>query len=83
MAQNLTKQIEEQYEQSLAAQKAQLKAAYERNTSAYQKKLNEAAVQYGQLKNEAYVNNALAERARKENIANMGLSGAGGTSQTL
>jgi len=83
VAQNLTKQIEEQYEQSLAAQKAQLKTAYERNTSAYQKKLNEAAVQYGQLKNEAYVNNALAERARKENIANMGLSGAGGTSQTL
>jgi hypothetical protein len=83
VAQNWTKQIEEQYEQSLAAQKAQLKAAFDRNTSAYQKKLSEAAAQYGQLKNEAYVNNALAERTRKENIANMGLSGAGGTSQTL
>jgi len=83
VAQNWTKQIEEQYEQSLTAQKAQLKAAFERNTSAYQKKLTEAAAQYGQLKNDAYVNNALAERARKENIANMGLSGTGGTSQTL
>jgi len=83
VGQNWTKQIEEQYEQSLAAQKAQIKAAYDQNTSAYQKKLNEAAVQYGQLKNEAYVNNALAERTRRENIANMGLSGAGSTSQTL
>ena len=83
MAQNWTKQIEEQYEQTLAAQKAQIKAAFDQNTSAFQKKLNEAAVQYGQLKNEAYVNNALAERGRRENIANRGLSGAGGTSQTL
>ncbi len=83
MAQNWTKQIEEQYEQTLAAQKAQIKAEFDQNTSAFQKKLNEAAAQYGQLKNEAYVNNALAERGRRENIANRGLSGAGGTSQTL
>ena len=83
MAQNWTKQIEEQYEQTLAAQKAQIKAAFDQNTSAFQKKLSETAAQYGQLKNEAYVNNALAERGRRENIANRGLSGAGGTSQTL
>ncbi len=83
MTQNWTKQIEEQYEQTLAAQKAQIKAAFKQNTSAYQKKLTEAATQYGQLKNEAYVNNALAERVRRENIANMGLSGGGGSSQTL
>jgi len=76
-------QIEEQYQQSLTAQKAQLKAAFDQNTSVYQKKLGDAAAQYGRLKNEAYVNNALAERARRENMANMGLSGAGGTSQTL
>jgi len=80
---NWEQQIEEQYRQSLTAQKAQLKAAFDQNTSVYQKKLGDAAVQYGQLKNEAYVNNALAERARRENMANMGLSGAGGTSQTL
>lgn len=83
MAQNWTKQIEEQYEQSLAAQKAQLKTTFDQSTLVYQRKLNEAAAQYGQLKNEAYVNNALAERARRENIANMGLSGGGATSQTL
>jgi hypothetical protein len=83
VAQDYTKQIEEQYEQSLAAKKAQLKAAFNQNTTAYKKRLSEAAAQYGRLKNEAYVNNALAERARRENIANMGVSGAGGTSQTL
>ena len=37
MAQNWTKQIEEQYEQTLAAQKAQIKAAFDQNTSTYQK----------------------------------------------
>jgi hypothetical protein len=75
--------IEEQYAKELAAQKTQLKAGYDQNASAYQKKISDAAGQYQQLKNEAYVNNALAERARRENVANMGLSGEGGASQTL
>ncbi len=78
-----TKQIEEQYLNDLAAQKARLKAGYDQNAAAYQKQIGNAAAQYQQLKNEAYVNNALAERARRENVANMGLSGGGGTSQTL
>lgn len=78
-----TRQIEEQYAQSLEAQKAQLKAGYDQNAAAYQKQLGDAAAQYQQLKNDAYVNNALAERARRENVANMGLSGLGGASQTL
>lgn len=78
-----TKQIEEQYAQSLAAQKAQLKAGYDQSAAAYQKQLGDAASQYQQLKNDAYVNNALAERTRRENMANMGLSGQGGASQTL
>ncbi len=77
------KQIEEQYAQALAAQKARLKAEYDQNAAAYQKQLADAAVQYQQVKNEAYVNNALAERTRRENVANMGLSGQGGSSQTL
>ncbi len=78
-----TKQIEEQYLNDLAAQKARLKAGYDQNAAAYQKQIGNAAAQYQQLKNEAYVNNALAERARRENVANLGLSGEGGTSQTL
>lgn len=80
---DLKKQIEEQYIKELEAQKAQLKAGYDQNAAAYQKQIGDAAAQYQQLKNEAYVNNALAERARRENVANMGLSGEGGTSQTL
>ncbi len=80
---DLTKQIEEQYAKDLAAQKAQLKAGYDQNSAAYEKQMTEAAAQYQQLKNEAYVNNALAERTRRENVANMGLSGEGGASQTL
>ena len=79
----LTKQIEEQYAKDLAAQKAQLKAGYDQNSAAYEKQMTEAAAQYQQLKNEAYVNNALAERSRRESVANMGLSGEGGASQTL
>ncbi len=73
-----TKQIEEQYLNDLAAQKARLKAGYDQNAAAYQKQIGNAAAQYQQLKNEAYVNNALAERARRENVANLGLSGEGG-----
>ena len=80
---DVSQQIEEQYLKELAAQKAQLKAGYDQNAAAYQKQLGDAAAQYQQLKNDAYVNNALAERARRENVANMGLSGEGGTSQTL
>lgn len=80
---DLTKQIEDQYAKELAAQKAQLKAGYDQSAAAYQKQMADAAGQYQQLKNEAYVNNALAERARQENVANMGLSGEGGSSQTL
>ena len=80
---DLKKQIEDQYAKDLAAQKAQLKAGYDQNSAAYEKQMTEAAAQYQQLKNEAYVNNALAERTRRENVANMGLSGEGGASQTL
>ncbi len=80
---DLTKQIEEQYTKDLAAQKAQLKAGYDQNAAAYQKQIADTAAQYQQIKNDAYVNNALAERARRENVANMGLSGEGGSSQTL
>ncbi len=80
---DLTKQIEEQYAKDLAAQKAHLKAGYDQSSAVYQKQISDAAAQYQQLKNEAYVNSALAERARRENVANMGLSGEGGTSQTL
>lgn len=79
----MTSAIQSQYDQLAQAQKAQLEAQYAQSMAAYQKQLADAPAQYQQLRNEAYVNNALAERARRENMANMGLSGLGGTSQTL
>ena len=38
---------------------------------------------YNPLRNEAYTNSEMAERSRREAMANMGLSAGGGTSQTL
>lgn len=75
--------INDRYDKLAEAQLAQLKAQYAQSVADYQKQLAGASEQYQPLRNEAYVNNALAERARRENVANMGLSGAGGTSQTL
>ena len=83
MAMKAEQAITKKYEDTLAAQQAQLKADYDVAVAAYQKQISAAPKTYQALKNEAYVNNALAEKARKEAAANMGLSGAGGTSQTL
>ena len=83
MATDWTKTINDQYKNMLEAQKTKLDAAYQQNKTAYNKQLSDAPEQYQGIKNEAYTNNALAEQTRKENMANMGLSGAGGTSQTL
>jgi len=75
--------IDERYENLTNAQIAQLKAAYAQSAAEYQRQLDSAPAQYQSLRNEAYVNHALTERARQESIANMGLSGSGGTSQTI
>lgn len=80
---NSAQQISRYYDEMEKAQKAQLLARYQKDVNEYQNQLKHAPAQYQQLKNEAYVNNALAERARRESMANMGLSGLGGTSQTL
>lgn len=75
--------IDQRYDNLAQAQIAQLKAQYEQNLAGYQSQLNSAPAQYQSLRNEAYVNHALMERARRENMANMGLSEAGGRSQTV
>lgn len=74
------KSIKSYYDNIEEAQKAQLLAQYEQNYAQLKGQLERAPKQYQTLKNEAYVNNALAERARRENMANMGFSGTGGTS---
>ena len=83
MAKDYTGNINSIYDESLKAQKAKLRGTYDQNAATYDKQLSEAPEKYQTLKNEAYVNNAQTERARQESMANMGLSGAGGTSQTL
>lgn len=75
--------LEKQYKSQLEAQLKKAEAAYEQNVSSYQAQLAKAPEAYQALRNQAYTENALAEQSRKENMANMGLSGAGGTSQTL
>jgi len=80
---NTADSIKSYYDSLEEAQKAQLLAQYEQNYAQLQKQLESAPAQYQALKNEAYVNNALAERGRRETLANMGLSGAGGTSLSL
>jgi hypothetical protein len=75
--------LEKQYKSQLEAQRKKAEAAYTQNVSSYQTQLAKAPEAYQALRNQAYTENALAEQSRKENMANMGLSGAGGTSQTL
>ena len=77
------KQINDQYNQTLKAQQKQLAASRDVTTSQYQAQLKEAAKSYDTMRKQAYTNNALADRTRRESMANMGLSGAGGMSQTL
>ncbi len=75
--------IEEQYQKLIEAQAAKIGADYDVSKQQYESRLAGAGAAYQPLRNEAYGNNALAERARKENLANMGLSGEGGTSTTI
>ncbi len=77
------KKIDDQYAAQLAAQKKQLESNYGQGRQGYGKQMAEAGEQYQGMRNHAYADNAMAEQARKENMANMGMSGAGGTSQTL
>lgn len=75
--------IAEQYQKLIDAQKAKNGADYDISKREYENQLGSAEGTYQPLRNEAYVNRALAERARKEDMANMGLSGEGGTSLSL
>jgi hypothetical protein len=78
-----TGNIKQTYKDQLAAQQTKTNAAYDQNVAGYNKQLADAPEQYQSMRNQAYTENAMAEQSRKENMANMGLSGAGGTSQTL
>lgn len=77
------KQINNLYDNQFAASQAQMKAARDKAIDAYNKQNADAKPKYQQMRNTAYTDQSLLERARKENMANMGMSGAGGTSQTF
>ena len=83
VAQTAQDLIDEQYANLLKAQTEQLNAETTVNQNNLNSQLAQSDATYQPLRNEAYVNTALAERARKENMANMGLSGEGGTSLSL
>ncbi len=83
MAADWQKTIKDKYDETLKAQKGQAQAARDIAQAGYEKQLNDAPAQYKALRNETSVNKNLQDRIRKENMANMGLSGAGGTSQTF
>ncbi len=72
----------DQYQQLIDAQKAQLEAAYNKQAGDYNSQRQQSESDYRSLINQATTANAMQERARRESMANMGLSGAGGTSRT-
>lgn len=65
------------------AQRLALQTSADAEKAAIQQNITNAGQTYQPLRDTAYVNNMIAEQRRRENMANMGLSGAGGMSQTL
>ena len=77
------KWIVDQYGKTREAQKVKTDADYTISRRGYENQLGQSDATYQPLRDEAYVNTALAEKTRKENMANMGMSGEGGTSLSL
>lgn len=75
--------IDDIFEKSRQSQMAALEGQYSQKKNEYSKQIDKAPQTYDPLRNKAYVDYGMAERSRRESIANTGLSGAGGMSQTL
>ena len=75
--------INSQYDEQLAASQAQLEAELAKAKAEYDAQISNAPNTYDAIRDKAGVDKEMAERARRESMANMGLSGAGGMSQTL
>jgi LysM repeat protein len=71
------------YDDLLNSQQTAIKGRYDAQKLELDTEKNKAPDIYNPLRSEAYTNNEMAERSRREAMANMGYSGAGGTSQTL
>lgn len=77
------KLVNDIYDQLKLSQETQIEGGYNAQKLELDAQKDKAPDIYDPLRNEAYTSNETAERSRREAMANMGLSGAGGTSQTL
>lgn len=77
------KSIEDLYDNTYKAQKEQIEKGFKKTSNEYGHQLEKGKKQYSDLIDDAYANNVMQERARREHMANMGLSAAGGTSRTI
>lgn len=71
------------YDNLKSSQQQAIKGRYDAQRLELNAQKEKAPDIYNPLRNEAYANSEMAERSRREAMANMGLSAAGGTSQTL
>lgn len=74
--------INKRWDETKNSQQAQLDGQYIKTKAELENQLNKTS-QYKGMRNQASANHAMQERARKEQMANMGMSGAGGTSRTF
>jgi hypothetical protein len=65
------------------AQRNALQSSADAEKAQIQQNISNAGQTYQPVRNQAYIDQQLAEARRRESMANMGLSGAGGTSRTL
>jgi hypothetical protein len=75
--------ITDAYNSALKARLEAIAGQVAAGTAGYQKQLAEAGQKFDPLRNEAYTQDQLAQRALRERMANMGLSATGGKSMTL
>lgn len=74
--------INKRWDDTKKVQRAKLDSQYNTTKAELENQLNQTG-QYNAMRNQASVNHAMQERARKEQMANMGMSGAGSTSRTF
>ena len=78
-----TGNIQEMWDKKTKSDIGTLDANVEKEKGQLNSQRDKAGVEYRGLRNQATATHAMQERARKESMANMGLSGAGGTSRSF
>jgi len=83
MAGSANKTIDDRWKSTTKAQTAQRSAQHQAEKANIQSQVGKTQRQYDSMKNQAVTGHRMQERTRRERMANMGLSGAGGTSRTF